>query len=108
MIGISYPGVTTENRALTQIITIDSGTDYDTIYLGSIENILLGFISQTGNYFEFVPQHQIDNPFPKRSSYHSCLADVFTYIVNDLDLVVELAVLTHRKTQLDPESKEYK
>jgi hypothetical protein len=97
MIGITYPGITTEDRALTDIITIDSNTDYDTIYLGSIENILLGFINQTGNYFEFVPQTQIDNPFPKRSSYQGCLADIFTLIANDVDLAIEFTVLTYRK-----------
>ena len=98
MIGITYPGITTEDRALTEIITIDSNSDYDTIYLGSIENnLLLGFINQTGSYFEFVPQHQIEKPFPKRSSYTSCLADIFTLIANDVDLAIEFTVLTYRK-----------
>lgn len=98
MIGVTYPGIDTEKRALTDILAIDMGDTHDSIYLGQDREILLGFIGLEDKYFEFAPQTTIEEPFPKRSSYQACLADVFTYIVNDLDLCIELAVLTHRKT----------
>lgn len=103
MIGITYPGITTEERALTGIITIDSNRDYDTIHLGSNENILLGFINQNDGYFEFVPESQIENPYPKRSAYQGCFGDIMTHIANDLELAIEFTVLVYHK-----QNKEYK
>lgn len=99
MNNLKYPEISDKSRALTGILSIESHPDYDTIYLGSIEKgVLLGFIGYTGRMqFEFVPETSIENGFPPRSGYLTCLADVFTYISNDLDLAIEFTIAVQKK-----------
>lgn len=99
LIEVTYAPQTDKNRSLTDILTIESGTNYDTIYLGSIEsNIQLGFVTMNQNgTMEFVPATSMDNPYPVRSSYTSCLFDAFTMIANDLDLAIEFTIAVNRK-----------
>lgn len=99
MNSITYPEIADKSRALTGILSIESHPDYDTIYLGSIEKgVLLGFIGYTNKMqFEFVPETAIENGFPPRSGYLTCLADVFTYIANDLDLAIEFTIAVQNK-----------
>lgn len=107
MQGITYAPQTTKNRSLAEILTIESATGYDTIYLGSIESgIKLGYItSDKTSAIHFVPEVEMETPFLARTSYTACLFDVFTMIANDLDLAIEFTILVNHKTNKKTESK---
>lgn len=98
MKSITYPTQTNPERSLTGIFTIETTQNIDHVYLGKDQKVLLGFIdSKDNNLFAFVPEKQIEQPFPNRTSYSACLLDAFTCIANDLDLAIEFTILVNRK-----------
>ena len=101
---IQYPAMTEERRSLTEILSIQSHNDYDTIYLGSIaDGNLLGYIEYRTGVFIFYPQSEMTHPFPNRTTYYGALFDSLVYVVNDLELSIDLCILTNRK--VNKESK---
>jgi hypothetical protein len=95
---IQYPPMTDESRSLTDLLSIESRQDYDTIYLGSpADGKFLGYIEYQNEVFRFYPETQTNSPFPARTTYYSSLFDSIVFVINDLDLCVELCILTNRK-----------
>lgn len=98
MQAIQYPPMTAQNRSLTDLLAIESHEDYDTIYLGSDDQRqALGYIEYRDDVFKFYPMAEVSSPFPPRSTYYSSLCDVLVYVINDLDLCVDLCILSNRK-----------
>lgn len=99
MLQVNYPKIENPKRSLDGIFIIETTKHYDTILLGDDDkSIELGFISKhpsKGFYFSSV--YEVELPFPNRESYAECWQDVLTLIVNEFDLMVELAVLSSRK-----------
>lgn len=95
---IQYPPMVDNTRSLTELLSIEPHQDYDTIYLGSVaDGHLLGYIEYQNEVFRFYPETQTNTPFPARTTYYGSLFDSVVFVLNDLDLCVDLCILTNRK-----------
>lgn len=99
MLDIKYPEIDNKNRTLEGIFTIETNPQYDTILLGDEETgIELGFVtSHKDGTFYFCSVYEVEHPYPRRSSYAEVWQDILTLIVNEFDLMVEMAILANRK-----------
>lgn len=96
MLQVEYPK-TDGFMDLTEIISIEAGDNFDTIYLGPIsKNWVIGYVGFVQDSFMF-KMANAHYDFPLRNSYEEVFLDVFTLMANDPDFSQEFAVLATRK-----------
>lgn len=107
MLQVEYPP-TDRILDFTQVFTIEADENFDTIFLGSIEDgYLVGYVGFHGNQFQF-RMHDNYIEFPARNSYEEIFFDIFRLIANDPDFAQEFAIIATRKfmsEELDIDSK---
>jgi len=96
MLQVEYPP-TDKILDFTQVFTIEADENFDTVFLGSIDNgYLVGYVGFSGDKFQF---RMVDNhiEFPARNSYEEVFFDMFRLIANDPEFAHEFAIVATRK-----------